>query len=333
MTPTNHDRLSISPFRVDSLAAASPEAPDWLWRGYLAPGQLTLLTSLWKSGKTTLLSVLLARMKGGGDLLGMTVRPTRVLILSEENRNLWAMRQQRLDIGGHAQVICQPFGGKKPADADWRSLLDQSAGLLGTEGSRLLVIDTVATLMPTGVETNADCMVRALAPLRGLAAQGIAIWLMHHPHKGKPRAGQWSRGSGSLPASVVSAGRATRRLRAASSSNGPPMAPATLSSTKRSIRRLNVPGPRFAGFFPISKILRRPKQFSATGPPIPRPPATPPSTAGSRAPWISAGSVRNPAPAGTNPTITGCRKQSKNDNGGGQIYHETTDAKWPVTDQ
>jgi hypothetical protein len=25
----------------------------WLWRGYLAPGQLILLTSLWKSGKTT----------------------------------------------------------------------------------------------------------------------------------------------------------------------------------------------------------------------------------------------------------------------------------------
>src|SRR6516225_7966421 len=75
MTPTNHDRLSISPFRVDSLAAASPEAPDWLWRGCLAPSQLTLLTSLWKSGKTTLLLVLLARMKAGGDLLGMPVRP------------------------------------------------------------------------------------------------------------------------------------------------------------------------------------------------------------------------------------------------------------------
>jgi hypothetical protein len=64
------------------------------------------------------------------------------------------------------------------------------------------VIDTVATLMPTAVETNADCMVRALAPLRDLAEQGVAIWLMHHPHKGKPRAGRWSRGTGSLPASV-----------------------------------------------------------------------------------------------------------------------------------
>ena len=37
---------------------------NWLWRGFLAAGQLTLLTSLWKSGKTTL-AVLLSRMKEG----------------------------------------------------------------------------------------------------------------------------------------------------------------------------------------------------------------------------------------------------------------------------
>src|SRR5581483_4538084 len=74
--------------------------------------------------------------------------------------------------------------------------------LLGTAGGRLLVIDTVATLMPAGVEANADCVVRALAPLRQLADTGVAIWLMHHPHKGKVRSGEWARGTGSLPASV-----------------------------------------------------------------------------------------------------------------------------------
>jgi hypothetical protein len=95
-----------------------------------------------------------------------------------------------------------PAVSGKPSDADWRALLEQSANLLGSEGGRLLVIDTVATLMPAGVETNADCIVRALAPLRRLAEQGIAIWLMHHPSKGKVRPGEWSRGSGSLPASV-----------------------------------------------------------------------------------------------------------------------------------
>jgi hypothetical protein len=43
---------------------------NWLWHGYLVPGRITLLTSLWKSGKTPLLAVLLAHMKAGGTLAG-----------------------------------------------------------------------------------------------------------------------------------------------------------------------------------------------------------------------------------------------------------------------
>jgi hypothetical protein len=37
-------------------------AMPWLWHGYLAPGKVTLLTSEWKSGKTTLTAHLFARM-------------------------------------------------------------------------------------------------------------------------------------------------------------------------------------------------------------------------------------------------------------------------------
>jgi hypothetical protein len=203
MKPSNPLRVSHTRFRVDSLAAELPQAPDqpWLWRGYLASGQLTLLTSLWKSGKTTLLSLLLSRLEAGGQLLGLPALPARALVLSEENPSLWRTRHQRLAFGDHVQFICRPFLGK-PTNADWDALIDQSANHLGTSGGRLLAIDTVATLLPTGVETNADCMVQALAPLRRLAEQGIAIWLMHHPHKGKARPGEWSRGHGSLPASV-----------------------------------------------------------------------------------------------------------------------------------
>jgi hypothetical protein len=197
---------SLSPgdaFRLQSLGGSEPLAGElnWLWRGYLAPGQLTLLTSLWKSGKTTLLSILLARLKDGGELLGLPVRPARALVVSEESVALWHLRRQRLVFGEHTGLLSQPFAGK-PTDAEWRSLIEHAATILGAGGGRLLVIDTVATLLPSGVETNADCMVRALAPLRRLAEQGVAVWLMHHPHKGKSRAGQWSRGTGSLPASV-----------------------------------------------------------------------------------------------------------------------------------
>jgi len=194
---------SFNAFPLQSLGEPGPRSGEmnWLWRGFLAPGQLTLLTSLWKSGKTTLLSVLLSRMKDGGELLGLPVRPAKALVLSEENPGLWAMRRQRLAFGEHIGLISRPFTAK-PTDAEWRALIDHSASILGAEGGRLLVIDTVASLMPAGVETNADCMVRALAPLQRLAEQGFAVWLMHHPHKGKSLAGQWSRGTGSLPACV-----------------------------------------------------------------------------------------------------------------------------------
>jgi hypothetical protein len=174
---------------------------DWLWRGYLAPGQLTLLTSLWKSGKTTLLATLLSRLRSGGELLGLPVRAARALVLSEETLELWQTRARRLTFAKDLAIISRPFTAK-PTDAQWQTLLEHAGTALGPEGGRLLVIDTVATLLPRAAESNADCMVRALAPLRQLAEQGVAIWLMHHPPKGKPLTGQFSRGTGALPGTV-----------------------------------------------------------------------------------------------------------------------------------
>src|SRR5205807_153532 len=54
-----------------SLRATGGAGVRWLWRGYLAAGAVTLLTSQWKTGKTTLTAVLLARLKAGGQLAGL----------------------------------------------------------------------------------------------------------------------------------------------------------------------------------------------------------------------------------------------------------------------
>jgi hypothetical protein len=91
MKPPHRPHLPSSPpgdaFRLQALGGSRPLAAEmsWLWRGYLAPGQLTLLTSLWKSGKTTLLALLLSRLKDGGELFGLSVHPARTLVLSEES--------------------------------------------------------------------------------------------------------------------------------------------------------------------------------------------------------------------------------------------------------
>jgi hypothetical protein len=150
MNPPKRPQLpSLSPlgsFRLHSLGGLDGPGPssgemNWLWRGILAPGQLTLLTSLWKSGKTTLLAVLLARMKDGGQLLGLPIRPAKALVLSEENLALWAMRRQRLDFGQHIGLISQPFA-TKPTHAEWRALIDHAGNILGADGGRLLVVDS-----------------------------------------------------------------------------------------------------------------------------------------------------------------------------------------------
>src|SRR6058998_1154843 len=71
----------------------------WIWEGVVAEEAITLLSAPEKTGKTTLLSLLLDRRREGGQLLGRAVRPGRTVLCSEENDRLWALRQPPLDFG------------------------------------------------------------------------------------------------------------------------------------------------------------------------------------------------------------------------------------------
>src|SRR5215468_2362925 len=84
---------------ADRLEEAAAAQLSWLWHGYLAPGNVTLLTSQWKSGKTTLVSVLLAKLAGGGTLGGLPVAAGKVAVVSEEGTAHWAERSRRLAFG------------------------------------------------------------------------------------------------------------------------------------------------------------------------------------------------------------------------------------------
>ena len=66
------------------LSAAAGAPQPWLWQGFLAPGAVTLLTTQWKAGKTTLAAVLLARLKAGGELAGLPLAAGGAVVASEE---------------------------------------------------------------------------------------------------------------------------------------------------------------------------------------------------------------------------------------------------------
>jgi hypothetical protein len=180
---------------ADMIASASPDTP-WLWQGYLARGAVTLLTSQWKAGKTTLASVLLARLKTGGALAGRSLAQGRALVISEENADHWARRHRHLDFADHVGWFFRPFRGR-PRPSDWHAFIDGIASLHPRYEFSLVIIDPLAAFLP-GSENSSSAVLEALMPLQRLAALGVAILINHHPNKGDPPVGQAARGSGAL---------------------------------------------------------------------------------------------------------------------------------------
>jgi hypothetical protein len=176
--------------------AAAAVPISWLWYGYLAPGNVTLLTSRWKAGKTTLVSVLLARLKAGGSLAGLPVAPARTVVVTEEPAARWIERSQRLDLGDAVSWQCRPFR-TKPRMAEWLALIDRLGELRG-RGIDLGVIDPLSEFLPGRNENSAGVMLEALLPLRRLTDAGMAVLLLHHPRRADSPAGCAGRGSGAL---------------------------------------------------------------------------------------------------------------------------------------
>src|SRR5262245_20330285 len=97
---------------INGLRGTSRNRKQWLWEGYLAPGTGTLLTSQWKSGKTTLVTVLLDRLGSGGELAGLPLTAGKALVISEESAIHWERRCDRFAFGDHVCWLCRPFKGK-----------------------------------------------------------------------------------------------------------------------------------------------------------------------------------------------------------------------------
>ncbi|MFL5338743.1 MAG: AAA family ATPase [Gemmataceae bacterium] len=207
--------------KLGQLSVATAATAAWLWDGYLAAGKVTLLTSLWKMGKTTLLSVLLARMKAGGELAGRAVRAGGAVVVTEESPDYWVERGRRLALDPDLVFFCQPFRAK-PTHAQWLALVERIEAHVAGAGINLVVIDPLATFLPGQDENGAGTMLAALLPLQALTHRGAAVLLLHHPRKQESEPGHAARGSGALAGhadillelrSYPRAGEADRRRR------------------------------------------------------------------------------------------------------------------------
>ena len=193
--------MKTSPYetvRMDQLATEIPRGePDWLWPGYLARGDITLFTSEWKLGKTTLLAGLLRALDRGEPFLGRACSSTRVLVVSEESRLQWAERGRAIELGENIRLMSRPFP-YRPTPDQWDELIHFVEELREDCNLGLLVIDTLAAFLPGYSEAIPSTLLAMLHPLRRLAARGVAVLILHHPSKKMAGDGYHARGNGVL---------------------------------------------------------------------------------------------------------------------------------------
>src|SRR5262245_34528130 len=184
------------PVLLSALQRIDPAAL-WLWHGYLACGGVTLLSALWKAGKTTLLAHLLKALEEGGQFCGLECKKARVLYCTEEHESLWAERRDDLRIGDHVEMLVQPFRGK-PSEKDWLAFLEYVVAQCGRCAYDLLIFDTISNLWPVRDENDAAKVQEALMPLRQVS-DAASLLLVHHLRKSDGQEATASRGSGALP--------------------------------------------------------------------------------------------------------------------------------------
>jgi hypothetical protein len=155
----------------------------WVWDGVIALNAITLISAPEKSGKTTLLSLLLDRRREGGMLLGREVHPGRTILCSEEDDLLWSLRQPPLDFGSQLEYH-RPISIEGTFE-EWRNYVDYLLEL-GHDSYDLFVIDTVMSFLPAS-QNSARAMLRALEELRVVCGKMVGVLLIHQSNTARNR--------------------------------------------------------------------------------------------------------------------------------------------------
>lgn len=181
-----------------SLLKRVSDEQRWIWKGYLARGTITLLSALWKAGKTTLLSYLLKAMESDGTFCNVAVTGSRVLCVTEEHESMWATRRDSIGLADNVHFLVRPFP-TRPDAKRWQEFIGYLRDVRTRFPYDVLVIDPISNLWPVKDENDAPSVQNALMPLNSIG-EDLAIMLFHHLRKGDGAEATASRGSGALPA-------------------------------------------------------------------------------------------------------------------------------------
>jgi hypothetical protein len=180
---------------ASELRTQTPAEPLWTWRGYLAPGAVTIIAGKPKAGKSTLAFALAdALAQRAPTFLGREVAGGPVVYVSEETAGTLVHKLAAVD---GLRVLPRDLAWPKPG---WETLIAVAVAEARRVGAVVLVIDTLAywAAMPGDREKDAGAAQAVMQPLLDAAGEGFAVLLVMHQRKGGGEDGEGLRGSGAF---------------------------------------------------------------------------------------------------------------------------------------
>jgi hypothetical protein len=197
----------IEPLDLDDLLAGPVPETSWLWRGWLARGDLALVVADPKVGKSLTALGLAAATRLGLPFLGDRCERGRVGVFDYENP--LEEVQKRLHAFGigphdHEGIVYFHMPLLDLATMEAAQLLED---LIRRHELDLVVLDSVRRAAPGLDENDSQSVSSVFSPLRRVSAlTGATVLAVHHARKrigdNPTEAGQMVRGSGDLVASV-----------------------------------------------------------------------------------------------------------------------------------
>lgn len=164
------------------LADVQPTSVEWLWRGYVPLGKLTLVEGDPGLGKSTVLLDLAARASVGGTTpTGEPLAVLDTLLVTAEDDASDTIRPRLDRAGGDPARIHHVSSLTLPDD------VDELRRHVAETGAKLIVVDPIVAHLRDGVRTENDHQVRrALAPVVDVAGEfGCAAIAVRHLRKGE----------------------------------------------------------------------------------------------------------------------------------------------------
>lgn len=185
---------------VAELSSTSLSAVEWIVEGMAAVGEVSLLASAPKVGKTTFFYALLKALETGAEFCGLPTAATSAVILSEEAGGLVLERCRDFNLSEHAFLVREDYDPSTP----WPDLMQAAADEAIRRGAKLICVDTLARFTRLGrdAEKDSGAMEEVIQAALVAAGRGLAVLLIHHHRKAEGSFGEQIRGSSAILGAV-----------------------------------------------------------------------------------------------------------------------------------